>query len=267
MLSIAGDRPAPPGHDGLLAASDDHRQSATDTWICSALDRHEKLLTLAAPSDADILLTRPGASLTALAADDLDTAAKPVKLLQRALTEGYHGLGILIWADAVITATSRDTHAAIETVLAGLCRDHPVSVLCLYDRARGGDHLDLAITHHPDGLHDQHLTLRRTLRGTADTLLVDGEIDMTNLDVLAGALRALTLSPSSTLRIDLRGVTFLAAAAGRTLDRDTAHHRDRGGRVEIHATRHITRILQLLGMHTLPGIHLTTPSWPSPSPT
>jgi hypothetical protein len=263
MLSIVRDRPAPAGHDGLLAASDDHRQSVTDTWICSALDRHEKLLTLAAPSDADILTTWPGRSLTALTADDLDAAAKPVKLLQRALAEGYHGLGIVIWADAVITATSRDTHAAIETVLAGLCRDHPVSVLCLYDRAGGGDHLDLAITRHPDWLHDQHLTLRRT----ADTLLVDGEIDMTNLDVLAGALRALTLSPSSTVRIDLRGVTFLAAAAGRTLDRDTARYRDRGGRVEVHATRHITRILQLLGMHALPGIHLTTPSWPSPSPT
>ena len=194
----------------------------------------------------------------AMTPEDLHTAAAPAELLQRALPDADHGLGILIWADAVITATSRETHAEIETELASLCRDHPVSVLCVYDRkaahraGAGIEHLDLAVARHPDGLQEQRLALRRS----ADTLYVDGEIEMSNLDVFATALRALTDTPSPTVRIDLEGVTFLAAAGVRTLIRDTAPYRDRGA-VEIHATPHITRILQLLDIHRLPQLHLS----------
>src|SRR4051812_3074170 len=91
------------------------------------------------------------------------------------LPDGGHRLGILIWADAVITATSRETHEEIETTLARLCRDHQVSVLCVYDRDGAGiEHLDLAVARHPDRLQGQRLALHRT----ADTLYVDGEIDM-----------------------------------------------------------------------------------------
>jgi len=158
--------------------------------------------------------------------------------------------------DAVIAATSRDTHEEIETTLASLCRDHPVSVLCVYDRtggAAGLEHLDLAVARHPDRLQEQRLALRRT----AHTLYVDGEIDMSNLDVFATALRALTDTPSASVLIDLNGVTFLAAAGVRTLIRDTAPYRDRGADVEIHATPHITHILQLLDIHRLPQLHLS----------
>ena len=255
MLSTMRDRPAPPRHEGLLAASAYHRQTAMSTWARSALDRSEKLLTLCAPVDADIA-SRAGSRLIALIPDDLHATPAPTELLLRALSDGDHGLGILIWADAVIAATSRDTHEEIETTLARLCRDHPVSVLCVYDRtggAAGLEHLDLAVARHPDGLQGQCLALRRT----ADTLYVDGEIDMSNLDVFATALRALTDTPSPTVRIDLNAVTFLAAAAARTLIRDTAPYRDRGAGVEIHATPHITRILQLLDIHRLPRLHLS----------
>jgi anti-anti-sigma factor len=226
------------------------------TWARSALDRGEKLITLCAPADTD-LASRVGSGLTALTPDDLHSTAPPAELLQRALPDGDHGLGILIWADAVITATSRATHEEIETTLARLCRDHPVSVLCVYDRngdraGVGIEHLDLAVARHPDRLQGQRLALRRT----ADTLYVDGEIDMSNLDVFAAALRALTDTPSPTVRIDLNGVTFLAAAGVRTLIHDTAPYRDHGADVEIHATPHITRILQLLDIHRLPQLHL-----------
>ncbi len=47
---------------------------------------------------------------------------------------------------------------------------------------------------HPDGLQEHRLALRRT----ADCLYVDGEIDMSNLDVFTTALRALTDTPSPT---------------------------------------------------------------------
>jgi anti-anti-sigma factor len=254
MLPTLRDRPAPPRHEGLLAASAGHRQTAMSTWARSALDRGEKLLTLCAPVDTDIA-SRAGSGLTALTPADLHTTAAAAELLQRALPDGDHGLGILIWADAVIAATSREIHEAIETTLAS--RGRPVSVLCVYDRdgdraGAGVEHLDLAVARHPDGLQGQRLALRRT----AHTLYVDGEIDMSNLDVFATALRALTDTPSPTVRIDLDGVTFLAAAGVRTLIRDTAPYRNRGADVEIHATPHITRILQLLDIHRLPQLQL-----------
>jgi anti-anti-sigma regulatory factor len=257
MLSTMRDRPVLPRHEGLLAASADHWQTAVSTWARSALDRREKLLTLCAPVDADVA-SRAGSELTALTPDDLHTTAAPLELLQRAFSDGDYGLGILVWADAVIAATSRGTHEEIETMLAGLCRDHPVSVLCVYDRngerdGAGIEHLDMAVARHPDGLQEQRLALRRT----ADTLYVDGEIEMSNLDVFATALRALTDTPSPTVRIDLNAVTFLAAAAARSLIRETAPYRDHGADVEIHATPHITRILQLIDMHRLPQLHLS----------
>jgi anti-anti-sigma factor len=256
MLRTMPNRPAPPRHEGLLAGSAGHRQTAMSTWARSALERSEKLLTLCAPVDADIV-SRAGSGLTAVTPQDLHTAA-PEELLQRALPQGDHELGILIWADAVIAATSRETHEKIETTLASLCRDHPVSVLCVYDRdgerdGAGIEHLDLAVARHADGLEEQRLALRRT----ADTLSVNGEIDMSNLDVFATTLRALTDTPSPTVRIDLNGVTFLAAAGVRTLIRDTARYRDRGADVEIDANPHITRILQLIDIHRLPQLHLS----------
>jgi len=257
MLSTMRDRPAPPRHEGLLATSTNHRRTAMSTWARSALDHGEKLLTLCAPVDADIA-SRAGGGLTALTPDDLHTTAPPVALLQHAVPDGDQGLGILIWADAVINATSRETHEEIEMTIAGLCRDHPVSVLCVYDRngdrdGAGIEHVDLAVARHPDGLRGRRLALRRI----GDTLYVDGEIEMSNLDVFAAALRALTDTPPPTVRIDLEGVTFLAAAAARTLIRDTAPYRDRRLDVEIHATPHITRILQLLDIHRLTHLHLS----------
>ena len=257
MLPTLRDRPTPPRHEGLLAASAGHRQTVVSTWARSALDRGEWLLTLCAPVDADIA-SRAGGGLTALTADDLRITSPPMALLQRAIPDGDHGLGILIWADAVINATSRETHVEIETTLDGLRRDRPLSVLCVYDRdgdrhGAGIEHLDLAVGGHPDGLQEQRLALRRT----ADTLYVEGEIEMSNLDVFATALRTLTDTPSPTVRINLEGVTFLAAAAARSLIRDTAPYRDRGADVEIHATPHITRILQLIDIHRLPQLHLS----------
>ena len=94
MLPTLRDRPAPPRHEGLLAASAGHRRTAMSTWARSALDRSEKLITLCAPVDADIA-SRAGSGLTVLTPEDLHTTAAPAELLQRALPDGDHGLGIL----------------------------------------------------------------------------------------------------------------------------------------------------------------------------
>ena len=77
------------------------------------------------------------------------------------------------------------------------------------------------------------------------------------LDVFGTALRTLTDTPSLSVRINLGGVTFLAAAGARTLISDTAPYRDGGADVEVDANPHITRILQLLDIHRLPRLHLS----------
>ena len=226
------------------------------TWARAALDRSEKLITLCAPVDAEIT-SRAGSR------PDRPDPRGPAhhrgarRTAAAALPDGDHGLAILVWANAVITATSRTTHEEIETTLARLAVITGVGAVRLrpgWKREGAGiEHLDLAVARHPDGLQGKCLALRRT----ADTLYVDGEIDMSNLGVFATALHALTDTPSPTVRIDLNAVMFLAAAGVRTLIRDTAPYRDRGADVEIHATPHITRILQLLDIHRLPQLHLS----------
>jgi anti-anti-sigma factor len=114
--------------------------------------------------------------------------------------------------------------------------------------------LDEAAERHPDGLHDQYLTVQRANH----TLHLLGEIDMTNLDVLATALKAVTHDHNHTVHIDLSHTRFLSAAAVAALAHETATFRAAGGLVEIHnPTSHVARVLRLLWRRPLPGLQLT----------
>jgi anti-anti-sigma factor len=241
------------GHHALLTAGDRHRGTGiTDiiTWMNAARGRGQKVLTLGAPAGFGV----DGHRVGALGAADLDPAGEPARLVRRAQDEGYRGVGVAIWADSVIGGSSRQVHAEIEAVLADLSRNHPVSVLCLYGRAGAGrEHLDLAVTGHPDGLHEQQLDVRRRNA----TLHLGGEVDLTNLDVLVESLHALTGTSDGTVRIDLAGITFLGASGTRVLHEETAGFRAAGGRVEVCGTTpHLTRVLRLLQLDRLPGITL-----------
>jgi anti-anti-sigma factor len=239
------------GHEALLVASDDHRRVAVGAWTDAATARQDKLLTLAAP-----LRSTAGEPLPtlALSAEELPLRAA-VDLTRRALDDGFRGLSIIVWVDRLTAATSAGIRADVETTLTHLCRRHPVSALCLYDRGdertgRPGD----AVNRHPDGLHDQHLTVRR-----ADHVLqLVGEIDIANLDVLTAALEAAIQTNDHTVHIDLSGTTFLSAAAVAVLAQDTATFREAGGTVEIHnPTSHVARVLRLLWHQPLAGLRLT----------
>jgi hypothetical protein len=198
---------------------------------------------------------------------ELRPQARPARLVERALAEGYRGLGLLIWADGSIAAASPQGHADIESSLAALCRAQPVSVLCVYDRGGAGTRqLDMAVTHHPDELRDQQAFVHHDRH----RLTLGGEFDLDNLDVLSAALRTLTAmdaidapgaSPPAvpTLRVDLRQLEFLSVAAAATLDIATAGYRQHGGRVELHhPSPHLTAVLYLLNLHRLPGLTLLT---------
>jgi hypothetical protein len=193
---------------------------------------------------------------------ELRPQARPARLVERALAEGYRGLGLLIWADGSIAAASPQGHADIESSLAALCRAQPVSVLCVYDRGGAGTRqLDLAVTHHPDELRDQQALVHHDRH----RLALGGEFDLDNLDVLSTALQTLTAHATTgdtppavpTLQVDLRQLNFLSVAAARTLDIATAGYRRHGGRVELHhPSPHLTTVLHLLNLHRLPGLTL-----------
>jgi anti-anti-sigma regulatory factor len=256
MPTFKHDRTAAPRHEGLLPTSLANRRTRIAAWTQTAVDRGDKIVVLTADPDRDVIAARPDATVATIGIGDLHPAATAVQLVQRTLDESFQGLSILIWADNVITETSAEFHSAIETELADLCDHHPVSVLCCYDRnGAGTGHLDMAVTHHGDGLHEQQLTLRHF----DDNLYLDGEIDMNNLDVLATALRVITSSGTSAVRIHLRRASFLSAAALQALGQHTASFRDHGGRVELHGTTpQIPRFLQLLQLQPLPGLDIAT---------
>lgn len=150
---------------------------------------------------------------------------------------------MLVHADAVIAAMSATVHAVIEDVLAALCRDHPVSVLCVYDRdGAGRDHLDMAAARHPDRILETQADLRRT----GQTMWLRGEFDTTNNDVLGAALRSAARKAPAALSINVSGVGFLSVAPVRTLALNSAEHGQHGGRVELRgAPTHVQNVLRL----------------------
>jgi anti-anti-sigma regulatory factor len=249
MTATTHDRSVPLRHEGLLLNSLDDVRDRLNTWTGTAAARRHKILCL---SGSDDLLVDPPGSATRLAISDLHPPAEPARLVHDALEDDFDGVSIVVSADGVIAATSSRVHAAIEATLTDLRAQYPVAVLCCYHRnGAGTDHVDMAVSHHLDGLHEQQLTIRRL----DDTVHLRGEVDLLNLDVLGAALRAATRARPATVRIDLGLVTFLSAGAAWALCQQTAQFRDHGGQVELHgATPHLARILQLIHPQPPPGL-------------
>jgi MEDS: MEthanogen/methylotroph, DcmR Sensory domain len=274
MPTTGSERGGPGSHIGLLGSPTPQCHDRIQRWLRAAVARGDKVATVAVPADLHIGGHADEGSginggidlggLPVLTPAELRREARAVRMVERALAEGYRGLGVLVWADGVIAAVSPPGHAVIETSLAQLCREHPVSVLCVYDRGGAGSRqLDLAVTHHPDELRDQQAFVSHDRH----RLALGGEFDLSNLDVLSTALRTLTAvgatgagsAPSAvpTLEVDLRRLEFLSVGAARTLDIDTAGYRHHGGRVELHdPSPHLITHLQFLNLHRLPGLTL-----------
>lgn len=226
-------------HLGLLHPSADPgpARDVLGSWWRAAAGRGLKMVTLTGTPP-----TTPG--VDALVPADLHPSAAPVGLVERALAEGHAGLGVLIRAEHVITSTSREFHEDVEATLSALCGSHPVSVLCVYDRPGVGvECLDMAVAHHGGGLHEPQLTVRRG----EDVVELAGEVDVTNLDVVAAALEQFAVAPPGGLCVDLSGVTFLSAGAAQVLHRRATALRERGADVEFGgAPPHVGRFLRLV---------------------
>jgi hypothetical protein len=164
-------------HIALLRTATAESSTRIENWVRTARARGDHVVTVAVPDG----FTPGTEGLPALAPVELHPDGRPVEVDRSLSRRRPRGLGVLVHADAVIAAMSATVRAEIEDVLAALCRDHPVSVLCVYDRDGGGrDHLDMAAARHPDRILETQADLRRT----GQTMWLRGEFDTTNNDVL-----------------------------------------------------------------------------------
>lgn len=237
-------------HSALLRTPAEWSRARMRDWVDGARARGEQVVTVAAPA----ALRDDAGARDAPDLDPVELRARPADLVARARDGGHRGLGVLVWADGVIDGASAEVHGAVETVLTDLCRDHPVSVLCVYDRDGGGRaHPRLSVGRHPGGVVEAQAHLRRT----GAVLRLEGEFDTSNADVLGAALREVTADAPERVRVDLAGVGFLSAAAARTLAAETAGYRADGGRIEVRdATGHPWRVLRMLRSSGVRGLEL-----------
>jgi anti-anti-sigma factor len=142
----------------------------------------------------------------------------------------------------------------VERRLAELVRSLPVSALCQYARSstRGPALRDAVDVHVP--------RIREACFGTdADErgLVLRGEVDAGNADVLEAAVTAFTDVPPCVLSLDLAELTFADVAACRALAHGTGDFRARGGELLLVApAAPVERTLRLLDLTDLDGFQL-----------
>lgn len=263
---------APLGWDGhilLLYSSESERLAALAAWARRGLESDEKVIYTEARD------TSPERTLVRLLQDDgVDAAAATAKgclvvqspaeffppggqagMLERALAEGYRGLRLSAQASSAITVMSPAAHNDVERAFDQLCRTRPVSALCQYEqRGMPGDRLqDVAESHLSGGIRQRALSVGQQV----GELVLAGEIDVSNHDILMCALRAAAEQASQTLRLDVSRVDFIGAAGCRALDDGTFRFRRQGGRVLLVEPKPwVERILRVARVDQLERIEL-----------
>jgi anti-anti-sigma regulatory factor len=236
MSRTIGDGRGSRTHEALFVHPDRRHRTALTAWLDAARRRAEKIVTVAAPA-GDFA----GAD-AAVGVDRLRPSLDLGEQVRRAATEGFLGLGFVVWADNVVSATSAGFHDdVVETALHELCSTEPVSVLCLYGRPGvGSERVDMAVAHHADGLYDEQLRLCHH----DGTLQLGDEFDGENIDVLRAALDVYAPGAADTVRVDLTDVRYLSASAAHHLLRWAADLHIIGRAVEIDGARpHVLRML------------------------
>jgi hypothetical protein len=78
---------------------------------------------------------------------------------------------------------------------------------------------------------------------------MDGEVDMTNLDVFDAALRSRRALADDIVHLDMSGTAFRSAAAADAVVRHVTTRHDGLSRVELHdLPRHVRRALRLTSL-------------------
>jgi anti-anti-sigma factor len=258
------------GHLLLLHDSERERRSQLAAWVRRGLARDEQVVYAEAdtvPPQRSILavLAQHGVDVHSTTAEGRLLVLSPaavyragpafqVEMVERALAEGYRGVRTSGEASTALTIVPEQVYADLERSMDALCRTHPMSTLCQYDRATTTEaRLDQATAAHGGGIRESQLhTAERD-----GELVLAGEVDWANELVLRSAVQAATSRVSEMVRVDLRRVSFLSAGGCRALAVGTQQFRDRGGRVLLVAPQPVVeRVLRLYGMEALTHVEL-----------
>jgi anti-anti-sigma factor len=172
----------------------------------------------------------------------------------RALAEGFPAVRMSAEASAAMTVLSPGEYLSLEQRMAELVCTLPVSALCQYARSSTtGPVLRDAVGVHLPGIREAQLHT-----GTSELgLVLRGEVDDGNAEVLEVAVTAFTAVPPRVLCLDIAELTFVDIAACRALALGSWDFRASGGQVLLVApVPPVERTLRLLGLGDLPGFQL-----------
>jgi anti-anti-sigma factor len=257
------------GHLLLLHHSERERSSQLTAWVRRGLENDEKVVYAEVDGRSEegsllAVLRGNGVDAVAAAAEGRLSVIPPpefyhpaggqLPVIERALAEGYRGLRIAAEASTALTYLTWPAYMAIEREIDEITRTHPFSAMCQYEQASTvNDHLSDVVASHLTGI-------REWLFSTGDgdgELILAGEIDVSNSELLGCALRVATSRAPETLRLNLARVDFLSAGACRAIAEGTRQFRDDSGAVLlVGSAPPIASVLRLSGLAELDGIKL-----------
>jgi len=261
------------GHLLLLHHSEQERSAKLAAWVRRGLENDEKviytevdgrsdkgsLLAVLSENGVDAVAATAEGRLSIIGIPEFYPAGGPLPVIERALAEGYRGLRIAAEASTALTFLTWPAYMAIEREIDEITRTHPLSAMCQYEQPSTVDgHLSDVVSNHLSGIREWLLST-----GDGDgELILAGEIDVSNAELLACALRAATSrAPASlapeTFRLNLGRVDFLSAGACRAIAEATRQFRDDSGIVLLVGSQPpIASVLRLSGLAGLNGINL-----------
>lgn len=149
-----------------------------------------------------------------------------VAAAQSAIADGYSGLRAVVDATPVARSRAqRETLAELEFLVDQQMAVLPFAVLCAYDVTQLGSAADELICLHPFvGSGAVDFQVYADAEPGIDFVIV-GEVDASNGDVFATALRRLwPLTTSDTLHIDVEALRFIGQRQLVTLDQTAVQH-------------------------------------------
>jgi anti-anti-sigma factor len=255
----------------LLHHSEQERSSKLAAWVRRGLENDEKVVYTevdGGPEERSLLAVLRGNGVDAVAAaaegrlsvipvPEFYPAGGQLPVIERALAEGYRGLRIAAEASTALTFLTWPAYMAIEREIEEITRTHPLSAMCQYEQASTvDDRLSDVVSSHVTGIREWLLS---TGDGDGDgELILAGEIDVSNEELLACTLRMATSRAPETFRLNLGRVDFLSAGACRAIAEGTRQFRDASGTVLLVGPEPpIASVLRLSGLAGLNGIKLT----------
>jgi anti-anti-sigma factor len=255
------------GHLLLLHESAAERLAGVAAWVQRGLDLGEKVLCAEGPDEREASLvatleahgvdaaTALGEGrLTLVPLADLYPAGGQRQVVDRALAEGFPAVRMSADALSASTVLAPGDHLVLERQMDELVRCLPVSALCRYARrATVESVLRDAVGVHVPGIREAYFSTGADDLG----LVLRGEVDATNAEVLEAAVTALTDVPPCALCLDLADLVFVDVAGCRALARGTRDFRAGGGEILLVAPPPaVERTLRLLGVSELRGFQL-----------